>query len=166
MIWGCLFVLFIYLFLFIYFFGCFCGFLQIKVNLVRSNLPFFSFYSDLISLFWLKSKLATWCSSTEAAKVDCSLLWLLLKLTPTMTTPCYSAKSDKNLRIQTSFTQKHKSKTMKLLQSKQTKTVQREIASLLIRWLREKERAMAKLLNLTSATAQIELAKRWWSWES
>ena len=38
---------------FFFFFGCFSGFLQIKVNLIRSNLPFFSFYSDLISLFWL-----------------------------------------------------------------------------------------------------------------
>ena len=58
----------------------------------------------------------------------------------------------------------HKSTNLKTvkLQSKQTKTVRRETASLLTRWLRERERerAMAKLLNLTSATAQRESAKR------
>ena len=103
-----------------FFFGCFSGFLQIKVNLIRSNLPFFSFYSDLISLFWLKSKSAAWSSSTVAAKVDQSLLRLSLKSTPMMTTPCSLAKSNQNLRIQTPFTWKHKYKTMKL-QSKQKK---------------------------------------------
>ena len=88
-------------FFFFFFFGCFSGFLQIKVNLIRSNLPFFSFYSDLISLFWLKSKSAAWSSSTVAAKVDQSLLRLSLKSTPMMTTPCSLAKSNQNLRILT-----------------------------------------------------------------
>ena len=117
-----------------FFFGCFSGFLQIKVNLIRSNLPFFSFYSDLISLFWLKSKSAAWSSSTVAAKVDQSLLRLSLKSTPMMTTPCSLAKSNQNLRIQTPFTRKHKYKTMKL-QSKQKKKkiVRRETTSLLTR---------------------------------
>ena len=120
-----------------FFFGCFSGFLQIKVNLIRSKLPFFSFYSDLISLFWLKSKSAAWSSSTVAAKVDQSLLRLSLKSTPMMTTPCSLAKSNQNLRIQTPFTRKHKYKTMKL-QSKQKKKkkkkiVRRETTSLLTR---------------------------------
>ena len=107
-------------FFFFLFIGCFFGFLQIKVNLVRSNLPFFSFYSDLISLFKLKSKLAAWSFSAVATKVDRRLLQLSLKSKSMMTMPCSPAKSDQNIIIQTPFTQKHKSKTVKL-QSKQTK---------------------------------------------